>query len=325
MALPACWAMIEEPLLRLSNLACHLNSPAGTVRAVDGVSLDIAAGTTLGLVGESGCGKSTLARAVLGLTPPTAGEVLLAGASYPTRTAEQRRRRARLVQMVFQDPFGSLNPRLTVGRIIEEPLLVHGNNDAAARLQRTLHLLDRVGLPASAAGRYPHEMSGGQRQRVAIARVLALEPKLIICDEPVSALDVSIQAQVLNLLCDLQRDLGLTLLFISHDIAVVRYIADRIAVMYRGKIVETGTAGEIWSAQHHPYTRTLLAAIPPDPDVDELTLPPPRLGEPESAAAVMAGCRFRPRCPVAMEKCTAEPGLLPRSDSHSSACWHEPA
>jgi len=260
--------MAETPLLQVQGLACHLTSPAGTVRAVDGVSFDIAPGTTLGLVGESGCGKSTLARAILGLVRPNAGEIRLAGELHPTRTAPQRRRRARLVQMVFQDPFGSLNPRLTVGRIVEEPLLVHGEGDGASRARRMLHLLDRVGLPFTAAARYPHEMSGGQRQRVAIARALALAPKLIICDEPVSALDVSIQAQVLNLLCDLQRDLGLTLLFISHDLAVVRFIADRIAVMYQGKIVEEGPAAQIWSAARHPYSRKLLAAIPPDPDAE---------------------------------------------------------
>jgi oligopeptide transport system ATP-binding protein len=310
--------MPAEPLLVLRDLSCEFSSPAGRVRAVDGVSLTIAEGETLGLVGESGCGKTTLARIVAGLLAPTGGSVVLGGEALRGGGLAARRARARLVQMVFQDPFGSLNPRLRVGRIVGEPLAVHGLGTAAERRVRVLALLDQVGLPASAADRYPHELSGGQRQRVAIARALALEPRLIICDEPVSALDVSIQAQVLNLLRDLQARLGVAYLFISHDLGVVRYVCDRVAVMYRGRIVESGPSADIIGAPLHPYTRALVAAIPPEPGEPAATWP----GLPEIDESVARGCRFRPRCALAGDRCaTDEPELVARGEGRAVACW----
>jgi oligopeptide transport system ATP-binding protein len=254
-----------EPLLVVTDLACEFHSAAGRVRAVDGVSFSIARGETFGLVGESGCGKSTVARMVVGLLPPTSGAVRLAGEAVDDRSLAARRRRARLVQMVFQDPFGSLNPRRTIARIIGEPLAVNGIGTDDERRARVAELMRTVGLDPSAAARYPHELSGGQRQRVAIARALALDPALVVCDEPVSALDVSIQAQVLNLFRKLQVERGLAYLFISHDLAVVRHVADRIGVMVRGRIVESGPTDEVIGAPRHPYTQTLLAAIPPEP------------------------------------------------------------
>jgi peptide/nickel transport system ATP-binding protein len=252
------------PLLSLHDLRVdypqrHSNS---VLRAVDGVSLHIARGETVGLVGESGCGKSTLSKAIVRLVPATSGEIRLRGTDLVSLRERELRPLRRHVQMVFQDPYASLNPRRTVAEILDTVLVVNGVADRNSRRQRIAGILDRVGLPSSALGRFPHEFSGGQRQRIGIARALVLEPALLICDEPVSALDVSIQAQILNLLVELKRDLGLAYLFISHDLSVVRYIADRVHVMQNGRIVESGHHREIWRHPQHPYTRTLLDAIP---------------------------------------------------------------
>jgi len=242
----------------------HGYGEASAALAVDGVSLELGRGAALGLVGESGCGKSTLARLACGLLAPRAGEVRVSGMDPARRDARTRRPLARAVQMVFQDPYGSLHPRQRIGAQLAEPLRLHAPSSPQAPGERVAVLLERVGLPAEVAQRHPHELSGGQRQRVAIARAIAVEPALLVCDEPVSALDVSVQAQILNLLRDLQRDLGLALLFISHDLRVVRCMADRIAVMQHGRIVEIGETDAVWSAPRHPYTAELLAALPPD-------------------------------------------------------------
>ncbi len=260
-------------LLKVDDLKVHfpvrggvLRRRIGSVRAVDGVSLDIAPGETLGLVGESGCGKSTLGKAIVRLVKPTAGRVEFDGRDLTRMTQARLRPLRREVQMVFQDPVESLNARLSVREVIEEPLIIHGIGSRAERRRKVAELLDRVGLPASGAERYPFEFSGGQRQRIGIARAIALEPKLVVCDEPVSALDVSVQSQVLNLLLELQRELGLSYLFIAHDLAVVKHISDRVAVMYLGKLVEMAGAETIYREPKHAYTRALLDAIPePDP------------------------------------------------------------
>ncbi|MFN3937661.1 MAG: ABC transporter ATP-binding protein [Gemmobacter sp.] len=303
------------PVLELVDLVCIHGSGADALRAVDGVTLSIPPGRTLGLVGESGCGKSTLARAVAGLMAPSAGAVRIDGRDWPVARLADRRARARRVQMVFQDPFGSLNPRLSVAQIVGEPLVVHRMPDVDRKVSA---LLDRVGLTEAQGRRYPHELSGGQRQRVAIARALALDPRILVCDEPVSALDVSIQAQVLNLLSDLQRDLGLAYLFISHDLSVIRYVADRIAVMYRGRIVEEGASDAVWTAPAHPYTRALIAAIPGADRLADL----PRAVPP--GAERPGACRFRHRCPLVQEICDTEPGLAAVGPDHRAACHLAP-
>jgi len=277
-----------------------LQRAVGAVRAVDGVSLRLTPGRTLALVGESGCGKTTVGKAILQLIRPTAGSVRLGGAELTTRSARALRPLRGGMQMVFQDPFASLNPRLRVGDIIAEGMRALGtaNGDPAPAVAA---LLEQVGLDAAMAGRYPHEFSGGQRQRIAIARALAVRPRLVVCDEPTSALDVSVQAQILNLLSGLQRELGLAYLFITHNIAVVDYLAHEVAVMYLGRIVERGSADEVLRSPRHPYTRALLAAVP---RIDGAGREVVRLeGDMPSAAAPPAGCHFHPRCPLAGEEC----------------------
>ena len=322
--------MSEENLLELRDLHMHFPVRGGVLlraqawlKAVNGVDLAIRPGETLGLVGESGCGKSTLGKSIVRLHRPTSGEIIYRGtdlASLPPRHMKPFRRD---IQMIFQDPADSLNPRLSVGEILEEPFIIHGLKDDAERKRKVASLLDRVGLQAAAAGRFPFEFSGGQRQRIGIARAIALEPRLIVCDEPVSALDVSIQSQVLNLMLDLQGEFGLTYLFIAHDLAVVKHISDRIAVMYLGKIVELADAEEIYQSPRHPYTQALISAIPvPDPrrQREQIILQ----GDVPSPINPPSGCPFHPRCPHAQDICrtqipklreTAKPGEQPHTVS----------
>ncbi|MCU0869444.1 MAG: ATP-binding cassette domain-containing protein [Burkholderiales bacterium] len=295
---------MAEPLLQLDAVAVHFPTRGGHVRAVDGVSLELHAGETLGLVGESGCGKSTLGKAAMRLVDPTAGTIRLGGVDI-TRGSRRALRPVRpRMQMIFQDPFASLNPRMTVGRILEEPLIVHGRGDRDARQARVRWLMDRVGLRPEAAARYPHEFSGGQRQRIGIARALALQPDVILCDEPVSALDVSVRAQVINLLADLQREFGLAYLFISHDLSVVEHVSDRIAVMYLGK----------------PYTQALMSAVPlADPGATRARML--LEGDLPSPMHPPSGCRFRTRCPRAEARCAqSDPPLREVAPGHAVAC-----
>ena len=273
--------------------------------AVDGVSLRVERGETLAVVGESGCGKSTLARLLVRLLEPTGGTVLHDGRDVADLPAAELRALRRRLQFVFQDPFSSLNPRMKVGALIEEPMAAHGVGSRAERRERAAALLGRVGLPAEAAARYPHEFSGGQRQRIGIARALATGPEVVVADEPVSALDVSIQAQVVNILEDLKRDLGLTLVIVAHDLAVIRHMADRVAVMYLGEIVETAPAADLFARPRHPYAEALMAAIP-IPVVGARRAEAHAAGETPSPIAPPPGCRFHPRCPHAVDRCRAE-------------------
>jgi oligopeptide/dipeptide ABC transporter ATP-binding protein len=307
-------------LLTVSGLAKHFRTRSGLVRAVDGVSFSLGKGETLALVGESGCGKSTTARLVLRLIEPTAGQVTFEGQEITALSSAAMRKLRRRMQIVFQDPFASLNPRMTIGATLDEPLLIHGYGDGTKRRERVQELLSLVGLPPEHAGRYPHEFSGGQRQRIGIARALALEPALVVCDEPVSALDVSVQAQVVNLLGDLQQRLGLSYLFIAHDLAVVKHVATRIAVMYLGRIVETATRDDLFARPLHPYTRALLSAIPrPDP-AQKLARQVPG-GDVPSPLNPPPGCHFHTRCPFAIERCRTEaPALRAIEGGHQSAC-----
>jgi oligopeptide/dipeptide ABC transporter ATP-binding protein len=314
------------PLLEAAALTKHfivrrgaLGWSTGVVRAVDAVSFTIAPGTTLGLVGESGCGKTTTSKLILGLERPTAGSIRFEGRDVHTLGRAGERDYRRFVQAVFQDPYASLDPRMRVAGIIAEPLVIAGTLDAPARHRRVAELLDVVGLPERAATLYPHEFSGGQRQRIAIARALALSPKLIVLDEPVSALDVSIRAQVLNLLTDLQKRLGVSYLFIAHDLAAVAHMSQTIAVMYLGRIVEIGDVDAVALAPKHPYTRALFAAAMPvdiDAPREELTLS----GEVPSPLAPPSGCRFHPRCPFVMERCAVEEPALRREEGRLVAC-----
>ena len=310
-------------LLEVKNLVKHFQIGRGVVRAVDGVSFSIERGETLGLVGESGCGKTTTGRCILQLEQPTGGQVLFEGRELTTATTAELRAVRRKMQVIFQDPYSSLNPRMTVGQIIAEPLGVHGIvKGAAARGTRVRDLLHRVGLNPRHAARYPHELSGGQRQRVGIARALAMEPSLIVCDEPVSALDVSIQAQIINLLEDLQSEFGLTYLFIAHDLAVVRHISDRVAVMYLGKIAEIADRKTLYDNPRHPYTRALLSAVPiPDPELEAKRERIVLGGEVPSPLNPPGGCVFHPRCPIMVDRCRHEvPLLRDLSTGHAAAC-----
>jgi oligopeptide/dipeptide ABC transporter ATP-binding protein len=309
------------PLLSLSDLHVRFNTAAGVVRAVNGVGLEIAAGETLGLVGESGCGKSTLGKAILRLVPASAGAIRIDGVDIAHLQRPALGELRRKVQMIFQDPYGALNPRQTVGRSIAQPMVVAGwaRDAIAARVDELLRL---VRLPADARQRYPHEFSGGQRQRIGIARALALSPKLIVCDEPVSALDVSVRAQVINLLEDLKRQFGVSYLFISHDLSVVEHIADRVAVMYLGAIAEIGGRDQIWRAPRHPYTRALLEAAPiANPRLARARRRTVLQGELPSPLAPPAGCPFHSRCPIAQPRCRIEaPALRPVGDGTLAAC-----
>jgi len=321
-------AASETPILELEDLQVHfpvrgglLGREVARVRAVDGVTLSVARGETLGLVGESGCGKSTLGRAVLRLLEPTGGTVRFAGRDVTHLSQRELRPLRREMQMIFQDPYSSLNPRMRVGDIVGEAFAIHGIARGAERERRVGEILQRCGLRPDVIDRYPHEFSGGQRQRIGIARALAVQPKLVVADEPISALDVSIQAQIVNLLLDLQQELGLTYVFVSHDLKVVEFLATRVAVMYLGRVVEIAPAARIYAAPAHPYTQALLSAVP--------TIDPARRrrrvileGDVPSPMHPPKGCAFHPRCPEAGRRCAEEtPKLLPLGDGHATACF----
>jgi oligopeptide transport system ATP-binding protein len=319
---------MSEPLLELRDVRKHypvhkglvLRREVGAVRAVDGVSLHIDPGETLAVVGESGCGKSTMARLALRLIDPTAGTIRFGGQDVTHASRPELRLLRRQMQVIFQDPFASLNPRMKVEEILAEPMLVHGIGDPASRRERVRELLRVVGLAPYQAERFPHEFSGGQRQRIGIARALALQPKLIVCDEPVSALDVSIQAQIVNLLKDLQQEFGLAYLFISHGLAVVKHMADRVAVMYLGQIVETAPARALYANPRHPYTQALLAAAPVA-DPARRNERQPLGGDVPSPLNPPSGCRFHTRCPFAQARCRDEvPPLRELEAGHQAAC-----
>ena len=313
-----------RPLLSVSELKVHFPVRRGLVRALDDVSLEVGTAETVGLVGESGCGKTTLGKAILRLVKPTAGSIRLAGTEIADMSRALLRPLRREMQMIFQDPQASLNPRQTVASIIEEPMIVHNIGTRTERQEKVAWLMARVGMRTDAAGRYPHEFSGGQRQRIGIARALALNPKLIVCDEPVSALDVSVRAQVVNLLEDLKREFELSYLFISHDLSVVEHVSDRIAVMYLGRIVETAEGRSLWNRPLHPYTRALISAVPvPDPAFASRRVV--LQGDPPSPIDPPSGCRFRTRCPYPTQLCSEkEPELRHIDGTHQMACHYLP-
>ncbi|KMY51935.1 ABC transporter ATP-binding protein [Peribacillus loiseleuriae] len=318
---------MTQPLVQVENLKMHfpikgglLGKTVGSVKAVDGISFSIKKGETLGLVGESGCGKSTTGRMILRLLEPSDGTIYFEGKDITKLSTNEMRKTRSEMQMVFQDPFASLNPRHTIGKILEEPLIVHGVKDRRERKQRVQELLEVVGLSSYHASRYPHQFSGGQRQRIGIARALAINPKLIIADEPVSALDVSIQSQVLNLLQDLQKEYGLTYLFIAHDLGVVRHISDRVGVMYLGQLVEISESEDLYRNPLHPYTQALLSAVP----IPDVTYKQERVilqGDVPSPVNPPKGCPFHTRCPKAMEQCSnIRPILKELEQGHHVAC-----
>ena len=318
----------DRPLLQARGLKVHFPASSGpfwkrrhrAIRAVDGVSFEVRQGQTLGLVGESGCGKSTTARAVLNLIPATAGEVYFQGRRIDRLGTRRMRPVRQDLQMIFQDPFASLNPRMPIGKIVAEPMDIFGLGPRRQRKLEVMRLLDLVGLNPRYVNRYPHEFSGGQRQRIGIARALAVQPKLIVCDEPVSALDVSIQAQVINLLDDLQERLGLTYVFIAHDLAVVRHISDTVGVMYLGRIVEMGPANEIYANPRHPYTKALLSAVPiPDPTQERTRQRIVLTGDVPSPDVEHVGCPFADRCPIVEARCRQQAPTL-QGERHQVSC-----
>jgi len=311
---------MSAPLLEVRGLRVHFPTPKGVVKAVDGVDLALSAGETLGLVGESGCGKSTAARGITGLIRPTGGSVRIEGREMTAMDDRELRATRKQMQMVFQDPYASLDPRMTVLDIVGEPIRNFGLARGKAVRDRVRALLERVGLDPDFEVRYPHEFSGGQRQRIGVARALAVEPTLILCDEPVSALDVSIQAQIVNLLEDLQNDLGLAYLFISHDLSVVRHVSDRIAVMYLGRIVELAPSRQLYRNPLHPYTEALLSAVPiPDPEVETKRERIVLTGDIPSPTKPITGCPFRTRCPKAFDRCAEEAPMLKQYAEHQQA------
>lgn len=323
----------KTPLLQVEGLTKHfpvgggfLSKKKEIVHAVNGVSFDLSVGETLGLVGESGCGKSTLGRSIIRLLEPTAGRVIFDGEDVTNASPKRVRALRRQLQFVFQDPFSSLNPRMTIGEILAEPFVIHREAKGEALRSKVGALLERVGLPASAYSRYPHEFSGGQRQRVGIARALALRPKLIVLDEPVSALDVSIQSQILNLLCDLRDEFSLSYIFIAHDLAVIEHISDRVGVMYLGHLVELADSADLYASPRHPYTQALLAAIP-EPDISARSKQRQLLsGDVPSPVNPPSGCAFRTRCPLVTDKCASvRPELRDvggAGQTHLVACHH---
>ncbi len=317
--------MTARPLLQVEDLVTHFKSVerGKMIRAVDGVGLKLMPGEIVGLVGESGCGKSTLGRSIVGLERPKSGRILLDGVDLASLRGRKLRSTRRAVQYVFQDPYASLNDRQTIGETIGEALLIAGCTERDAQRRRTGELLDQVGLPASLADRYARELSGGQRQRVAIARSLAVEPRVLICDEPVSALDLSIRAQVMNLFLKLQQELGVACLLIAHDLALVRQAATRVYVMYLGRIVEAGSSRDVYGSPGHPYTRALLASVPSaDPRIERARPLPPIIGDIPSPTNPPSGCRFRTRCPLAVDRCAdAVPEMRALAGGHAAACF----
>ncbi|WP_438433400.1 ABC transporter ATP-binding protein [Gorillibacterium sp. sgz500922] len=314
----------QNYLLEVKDMKKHFNIGGKMLKAVDGVTFNVRKGETLGIVGESGCGKSTAGKTIIGLYDITGGDVLYNGKSIKNMSAKDRRSYTRSMQMVFQDPYASLNPRLTVGDVIAEGIDIHGlAKSRAERTKRVHQLLDAVGLNSEHAGRFPHEFSGGQRQRIGIARALAIEPQFIIADEPISALDVSVQAQVINLFQQLQKERGLTYLFIAHDLAMVKHISDRIGVMYLGKMMEITSSTKLYAKPLHPYTQSLLSAIPiPDPEVERTRERIILQGEVPSPLNPPSGCPFRTRCPHAMEICSKEmPPMKEIEEGHYAACY----
>jgi oligopeptide/dipeptide ABC transporter ATP-binding protein len=307
-------------LLSVDRLSTHYPGASGTVRAVDGVSLEIAEGETVALVGESGCGKSTLGKSLVRLVDPSSGNVTFKGRDVTAMAGRELRSVRRSIQMIFQDPFASLNPRQTIRAILTAPLTVHGIGERTQREAIAAQMVAHVGLPEDSLDRFPHEFSGGQRQRIGIARALILQPELVICDEPVSALDLSIQAQILNLLVEMKTELSLSYLFISHDLSVVRYFADRVLVMYLGRIVESAPTSELWTGAKHPYTQALLAAVP---DPSRRKQAAPITGDLPSPHNPPSGCRFHTRCPLATDICRAEdPAFRQFGNGHAAACHH---